>query len=155
LKPQLEEELGQLNRDYQVHKANYEGLVARRESALLTGELDQSAGVADFRIIDPPRVSPQPVAPDRHMLLGLVLALSLGGGVIASLVTSQMLPTFSSAKSLQQVTERPVLGLVSFQTTAAQVRAWRKRNYVFAGALGGLFAVYGSALLLLRMSTGG
>jgi uncharacterized protein involved in exopolysaccharide biosynthesis len=110
LRPQLEEELAQLNRDYLVHKANYEGLVARRESALLTGELDQSAGVADFRIIDPPRVSPQPVAPDRRMLLGLVLALSLGGGVIASLVASQMLPTFSSAKSLQQVTERPVLG---------------------------------------------
>ena len=155
LKPQLEEDLAQLNRDYLVHKANYEGLVARRESAVLTGELDQSAGVADFRIIDPPRVSPQPVAPDRHMLLGLVLALSLGGGVIASLVASQMLPTFSTTKSLQQVTQRPVLGLVSFQTTGAQLRAWRKRNYVFAGAVGGLFAVYGSALLLLRTSAGG
>jgi polysaccharide chain length determinant protein (PEP-CTERM system associated) len=154
LRPELEEQLKQLNRDYQVHKANYDGLVKRRESAVLTGELDQSAGVADFRVIDPPRVAPKPVAPHRPMMLATVLLLSLGGGVLASLIASQMLPTFSSAKALQQVTQRPVLGLVSVQSTADQVRAWRKGNYFFAGAVGGLLAVYGSALLLLRFSTG-
>jgi polysaccharide chain length determinant protein (PEP-CTERM system associated) len=154
IKPEIEEQLSQLNREYSVHKANYEGLVARRESAMLTGELDQSAGVADFRIIEPPRVPSRPVAPDRHLLLGLVIALSVGAGVMASFVASQVLPTFSTIKSLQQVAQRPVLGVVSFQNTPIQDRMRRKRRFAFAGAIGGLFAVYGCALIILASTAG-
>ena len=72
LKPEIEEELMQLNRDYQVQKANYDGLIARRESAQLTSQMEQTTSVADFRIIDPPRVSPKPVAPNRLLMLPLV-----------------------------------------------------------------------------------
>ena len=55
--PQLEAEYTQLNRDYDIHKKNYEQLVTRRESAELTGDLESAGGGADFRLIDPPRAS--------------------------------------------------------------------------------------------------
>jgi polysaccharide chain length determinant protein (PEP-CTERM system associated) len=64
LAPQLEAEYTQLNRDYGVHKRNYETLVSRREQAEISGDMENVSG-ADFRLIDPPRVSPQPVAPNR------------------------------------------------------------------------------------------
>ena len=38
----------------------------------------QDTSGAQFRVIDPPRVSPQPVAPNRLGLIGLALAFSLG-----------------------------------------------------------------------------
>jgi hypothetical protein len=75
--PQIEAELAQLNRDYDVHKKNYEALVGRRESASLTGELESTAGVADFRLIDPPRASTTPVAPNRMLLLPGALLIDL------------------------------------------------------------------------------
>ncbi len=42
--PQLEAELVQLNRDYDIHKKNYEQLATRRESAELTGDLGSDSG---------------------------------------------------------------------------------------------------------------
>jgi uncharacterized protein involved in exopolysaccharide biosynthesis len=61
--PQLETELAQMNRDYELDKRNYEQLVSRRDSAELSGDLDNAGSMADFRLIDPPRSSSKPVAP--------------------------------------------------------------------------------------------
>lgn len=148
LRPELEEQLSQLNRDYQVQKANYDQLLTRRESAKLTGELDETAGVADFRIIDPPRVAPKPVAPNRGSLMGIAIALSLIAGVAASFVISQLLPTFSTLTSLRSKVQRMALGAVSLQSTPGQAARNRRQHYAFAGALAALAVLYGIAFAL-------
>lgn len=148
LRPELEEQLSQLNRDYSVQKANYDQLLARRESAKLTGDLDETAGVADFRIIDPPRVAPKPVAPNRKALMGIVIGLSLAAGIAASFLISQMLPTFSTLSSLRNSVQRMALGTISLQVTPSQAARQRKRHFAFAGALGGLAVVYAVAFTL-------
>lgn len=147
--PQIDAEFAQLNRDYEVHKKNYEGLVARRESATMSGEMEAASGVADFRLIDPPRVSPQPVAPNRYLLLLLVLLVSLVAGVAASFIYSQIRPTVSDARSLRALTGLPILGTVSLVIND-EIKRMEKRDLVrFAGGLAGLVGSYGAALLLL------
>ena len=113
LVPQIETEFAQLNRDYGVHKRNYEQLVARRESAEMAGEMEAAASLADFRLIDPPRVGPQPVAPNRLLLFTLALVGSLAVGAFASLAASQIRPTILDTRSLREVSGLPVLGTVS------------------------------------------
>ena len=61
--PEIDAEHAQLNRDYEINKRNYEALIGRRESANMSVEMDASAGVADFRVIDPPAVPSKPAAP--------------------------------------------------------------------------------------------
>jgi len=56
----LEPRRSQLNRDYAINKKNYEDLVSRRESADCR-VTRPGAGVADFRLIDPPGCRPSPV----------------------------------------------------------------------------------------------
>src|SRR5690606_17294972 len=63
--PQVEAELAQLNRDYDVIRKNYEQLVSRREAALISRNVDSSQRLAEFRVIEPPRTSPRPVFPNR------------------------------------------------------------------------------------------
>src|SRR5207302_1210604 len=121
-------------------KRQYENLVSRRETADLTGKLED-AGVAEFRIIDPPRVTPTPVAPNRVLLLWGLLAGALAAGVAASFIVSQIRPTFHDARSLREIVNRPFLGMVSMVPNPG----WRKRRMrstiAFAGAIGGLFVV--------------
>jgi polysaccharide chain length determinant protein (PEP-CTERM system associated) len=148
-KPEIEEEFVQLNRDYQAQKGNYDSLVTRREAAMMTSQLEQSSSVADFRIIDPPRVSNKPVAPNRLLLLGFIVAVSLGAGLFAALAYSQLFPVFHSMKSLRRTLSRPVLGAVSLQDSGKLKRGRRLMNILFFSGLATLLAAFGSALVFL------
>jgi hypothetical protein len=107
------------------------------------------AGVADFRLVDPPRVTPRPVAPNRQLLLPLVLILSVAAGVLAAFLTSRMRPVFFDSRSLRMATGLPLLGSISlFETDFArrQDSAELKRFYAASGGLLTAFAA-GSVVL--------
>lgn len=140
--PQLESEAAQLNRDYAIHKKNYEDLVSRRESASMSGELDLASGVADFRLIDPPRVSPKPVAPNRLFLLAGVMAASLAAGLATAFLVSQIRPVFHDALELRARIDLPILGVVTRLTTAADSQRKRKDLIRFGAAFGSLLGLF-------------
>ncbi len=110
--PQVEAEFAQLNRDYDVQKKTYGDLLARREAATMGVDV-QDTGGTQFRVIDPPRVSPQAVPPTRLMLLAVAFLITLLVGVAASFVANEVMPTFHDARSLRETTKRPILGMVS------------------------------------------
>ena len=112
--PEVEAQYKQLNRDYEVNKTNYEQLVSRRESALLSGNLDATSGAADFRVVDPPKVSTAPVWPNRPLLLILVCLGSLAAGLFTAFIRSQSSPAFFDVYSLRSATDVPVFGSVSY-----------------------------------------
>ena len=90
--PQIEAEAAQLNRDYAIHKKNYEDLVQRRQSAVMSGELDVASGVADFRLIDPPRVSTQAGRAQPPAAAGRAPGVALGAGLGFAFAASQLRP---------------------------------------------------------------
>ena len=152
LAPEVEAEFAQLNRDYEVHKNNYQQLVTRRESASMGGELESTGGIAEFRVIDPPRVNPKPVAPNRMMLLGVVLVISLGAGVFVSLLTSQLRPTIFDVRTLRDVSGLPVLGNVSMLASEARNARNRRGLIGFLVSLGGLIAAFAGAFAFLLLT---
>lgn len=147
--PQLESEAAQLNRDYAIHKKNYEDLVSRRESAAMSGDLDVASGVADFRLIDPPRATPKPVAPNRLMLMAGVLVMSIGAGLFVAFAASQLRPVFHDAHELRTRAELPVLGVVSRLVTDADRRRQRIDLLRFGAASGGLVGVFAIGLVAM------
>ena len=145
--PQVEAELAQLNRDYQVNKSNYEKLLERRESAKISGELGSATDLMSFRIIDPPTVSHRPVGPDRGKLFSLVFLGSLLAGIGIAFVISQVRPTFHSQASLREITGRPILGSVPMIWTDQEKVKSRKRLYAFGLSLLSLLGLYGTLMV--------
>jgi len=156
--PQLEAEAAQLNRDYEIQKRNYETLVTRRESASMSGELEVAAGMADFRLIDPPRVSPTPVAPNRILLLPMAFLIALGAGLFVAFAGSQLRPVFHSAADLRQKVAIPFLGVVSRVSKPAELRRERVsliRFVVGSGGLVGTFVFIFRAMSFMAMRGAG
>jgi polysaccharide chain length determinant protein (PEP-CTERM system associated) len=125
--PQIDAEYTQLTRDYEVTKKNYESLLTRRESAQLSGDMEARASVIDFRVIDPPQVPRTPNAPNRPLLMSLILFAALGGGLGAAFLIGQMKPTFNDERRLREVSGLQVLGTVVMAWTEAQ-KARRTRG---------------------------
>ena len=156
--PQLEAEAAQLNRDYGIHRANYEALVSRREAATMSGELETASGVADFRLIDPPRVSPTPVSPNRLALLPLAFVVALGAGLFMAFAGSQLRPVFHGANDLRSKVAIPLLGVVSMVTNAEEVRKSRAgliRFMVGSGGLVGSFVLVFVAVTIMAARRAG
>jgi len=147
--PQLEAEFSQLNRDYDINKRNYEQLVTRRESAEISGDLDAAGSVADFRLIDPPRASQKPVAPNRMLLFPLGLLLGLASGLFAAFVASQVRPVFFEGKTLRDVTGLHLLGTISLVPNESRRLKERSSLRRFTLATAALFAAYGVGMAAL------
>jgi polysaccharide chain length determinant protein (PEP-CTERM system associated) len=138
--PQAEAELAQLNRDYDVIRKNYEQLVSRREAASLGIKIDQSSPLAEFRIVEPARVQPNPVFPSRSQAAMAMMVVALLLGAAAAYGMSRFKPTIASERELREFTKRPVLGGISeFLDPSVVLRSRTDRMRVSAAF--GLFLV--------------
>lgn len=154
LLPRLEAEQAQLNRDYAVHKRNYDELVARRESAAITAQLDAQSGAGDFRVIDPPSLPSRPSAPNRLLLVPLAGLAALGAGIALTFLLAQLRPTVIDSRMLRNVTGLPILGSVSMVRDATVLRAQRFGLFMFSSLVVLLVGAVGAATLALQMIQG-
>ncbi len=154
LAPEMESELSQLNRDYEIHKKNYNDLVSRRESAAMSSELESSSSVADFRVIDPPRALSAPVAPNRALLMPLALVAGLAAGLGVAFVLSQIRPVFFDAAALHAVSELPLLGVVQLVVSDEIRRQERRSLRRFMAAFFALVVIFGVVVVWLAYRSG-
>ena len=152
--PEVEAQLAQLNRDYEVNHANYQKLVERREAAKLSGDLSSATDMLTFRVIDPPTVPLAPAGPNRPRLFSIVFLAALVAGLIVALLMSQVRPTFLSQAALREVTGVQILGAIGMNWTEEQKVKRRRRLYAMGASVFALFGAYGAvmAAILIRPS---
>lgn len=153
--PEVEAQLVQLNRDYEVNRDNYQKLVQRREQARLSGDLTSATNMMTFRVIEPPLVPAKASGPNRLGLFSAVFGAALLAGVIGAFLMAQVRPTFLSQAALRETTGVAILGSINMHWTGNQM-AMRKRRLLGLGAailvLFGAYAV-GVAAMLVRSAT--
>lgn len=110
--PQVEAEFAQLNRDYDVNKAQYTALLSSLQKARL-GEKADSAGSIRFEVVQPPTASLGPVWPVRPLLLAEVLLAALAAGAGLAYGLHYLRPVITAGTPLSQLAGVPILGVVS------------------------------------------
>jgi polysaccharide chain length determinant protein (PEP-CTERM system associated) len=151
--PKVEAELARLNRDYGVTQQKYQELVSRLEQARLS-EKAEVAGVWQFRVIDPPVASLEPVKPLRALIATGVLVVGLALGVALAYLLHQVRPSFSSVRSLAEVTGLPVLGSVGRVWPQKRIDAERRRLMMFSAATAMLLVTFCVFLLIHQQAAG-
>src|ERR1700723_3285444 len=109
--PQVEAEYQQLNRDYDVNKAQYTALLESYQKARL-GERADNAGSVRFEIVLPPTSPIPPVWPKRTSLLGGIWIGSMLLGCALAYGLHLLKPSLRSVRAINELTPFPVLGTV-------------------------------------------
>ena len=145
--PQVEAEYQQLNRDYDVNKAEYTALLENYQKARL-GEQADNAGSVRFEVVQPPQDPVAPVWPRRTRLIaGIWLAaLAVGAGIAYGL--HRLRPVVNSVRGLSELTRFPVLGAVSVAFPSRQRFLFRRRLWRFSAATLCLVIALGAVLVL-------
>jgi polysaccharide chain length determinant protein (PEP-CTERM system associated) len=147
--PKIEGELQRLNRDYDIHKKNYNELVERREQAKISEEVESGTEQVKFRIIEPPFVPLEASFPNRPLFDAVVLILSLGLGYGLSLLISLLQPVFYTSSDLKSFLDYPILGGVHKYDTD-EVLFKRRRNLVFFLTANFFLVATGAVLIFLH-----
>ena len=146
----VQAKLADLTRNYNVTKQQYEKLLARLDSAQISGDVQHSGAQVKFQVIDPPQLPLEPSKPRRVLLLALVLAGSLLGGGVFAFFLRQIRPVFMNRSALALFTGYTVLGSVSMAVSRQQLRKARARTLGFVCVLGLLVIVLGVSMIFAQ-----
>jgi polysaccharide chain length determinant protein (PEP-CTERM system associated) len=145
--PGVAAEQAAIDRDYTVLKTQYDKLLGDREDVRLRSDVATKTDSVKFSVIDPPSDPRLPVAPNRPLLLAMVLVVGLAAGVGGAFAKAQLATTYATADRLARASGLPVIGSVSEIVTPAQKLDRRTKLMWFAGAGGALAGCF--VLLLL------
>ena len=140
--PGVAAQQAQVERDYQVLKAQYDKLLADREDVKLRGQVQTQTDPIKFNIVDPPTSPTTPTSPNRVLLLSGVLIVGLMGGIGIAFGLGQLKTTFATAPRLEAATGLPVIGSVSLMLNEVERAVRRKRLRLFAGGAAALGVAY-------------
>ena len=149
--PEVEAQLKQLSRDYNVLSKQHEEMLQRRESARISSDVESNAGDVSFRVVDPPFVPSEPSEPNKLLLNAGVLVVALGAGVAVALGLSLLHPIVGDARALAVAAGVPLLGSVTWNKSDEQKRRERWRLAGFGACTASLLVAFGAVLVAPRL----
>lgn len=151
LAPRREQEAQALTRDYETTKELYRSLVNRERESQLAEDMEQRRKGEQFRIIEPALPPFHPSAPNRRMLIPLMLPFSIALGLVVMLALELGDKSVRSAEEIASLTPmRVVARIPPIVSQQDKKQRRRRRRLLAAAAAGALVAVVGLSYLVAR-----
>ena len=149
--PGIESEWVALTRDYDTLAASYRELLSKSENSKMAASLEQRQIGEQFRILDPPRVPLKPNSPNRARINLMGTLAGLGVGVLLLGLTYFRDSTMRSEADVLGAIELPVLVLLPFVATEADLRRQKRRRWMTWAAAVAAFAGTAALVWFLRL----
>ena len=140
--PGVAAEQGEIEREYQVLKDQYEKLLANREQIKISAQAQNISDAVKFNVVDPPTQPRAPTKPNRPLLLAGVLFVGIGAGAAAAFALAKLQTTFPTPSRLEKASGMPVIGSIGEVLTAAQIEMRRRKLRLFAGGFAALLVAF-------------
>ncbi|MFM9851794.1 MAG: XrtA system polysaccharide chain length determinant [Sphingomonadaceae bacterium] len=144
--PAAAAEQQRLTRDYDVLKAQYDKLLQDREQLKIRISAGTETDSLTFKVLQPPTSPRSPTAPNRPLLLTMVLLAGLAIGGAVAFALAQIKSSYTTPRRLEKASGLTVIGSVSEVVGPVQRAVRMQRLKYFGGAAAALVGVY--ALLL-------
>ena len=150
--PVREQELSDLTRGYDQSKANYDGLLKKKNESAMATSMELLQQGERFRIIDPPSLPVKPDFPNRLKFCGIGLGIGLALGVVVAAAFEMMDDRVYDEKELQGLLPVAVISEIPTLEVAADVQRERRRLWLgwATAAFVSATILVGSALSYLR-----
>jgi polysaccharide biosynthesis transport protein len=139
--PVREQEIADLQRDYEMSKTHYAQLLDKQLSAEMATELEIRQKGEKFTVLDPAVPADRPSAPNRKLIDSAGALAGLCLGLLAALGTEWFGTTIID---VNEVTATPVLEVIPVIKTSRDLAVWKRRWLfaVFSAAFGTALAVF-------------
>jgi polysaccharide chain length determinant protein (PEP-CTERM system associated) len=138
LVPVRDQELAEIQRDYELFKKNYDELLAKQLESQLTINLEERQQGRQFRVVDPPTLPVMPSSPERLKLSFNGVAAGLLLGLALAFYRNSSDSSFYSEKDLSDSFSAPLVLSVPLLLTPAEERTRRwgtKLEWLASGVL--------------------
>ena len=134
--PQIEREWLSLTREYDLAVAKYQEIRSQLTAATRAVSLEASQKGERFTLIDPPRVSSEPVRPNRPITLfvGMIFALTGSAAIIALLEALD--GTVRSSTDVRSLIDAPPLAVIPYVQNSRDKSLLRLKRLAVGAAFG-------------------
>jgi polysaccharide chain length determinant protein (PEP-CTERM system associated) len=149
--PGIESEWVALTRDYDTLAESYRELLAKSENSKMAASLEQRQIGEQFRLLDPARVPLKPHSPNRVRINLIGTAAGIGLGLLLLGLTYVRDSTMRSEADVLGAIDLPVLALLPFVATEADLR--RQKRRLLLGRVAGVvvFVATGALVWFLHL----
>ncbi|MEW5948559.1 MAG: XrtA system polysaccharide chain length determinant [Thermodesulfobacteriota bacterium] len=128
--PRREQELLDLQRNYDNLSASYQDLDAKKLEAERAENLERRQKGEQFRILDPARVPQMPSKPDIPRILAMVIIAALGGSVGLAFGREYIDKSFYRLDDIESFLNLPVLAGIPVLVTAEDMKIKKKQRVI-------------------------
>ena len=148
--PARRQELSELKRDYSVNMQLYKQRLLQKSKAELRKEMSLDAKTNPFDIVEPARISHEPIKAIKIKIIGMGVFMGLGLGVGLILGLDKIDNRFKTMEEVQEYLNLPALGMIPTILTNTEAKRQARKKMIVYSSTAAFIIVTAAVCLIVK-----